>query len=461
MSIPAVGGPHAAATRKAMLRLLPLLCLTYFMSYVDRTNIALAKTHLQADVGISAAAFGLGAGLFFLTYALFEVPSNLVMYRVGPRRWIARIALSWGAVTSLMMFIADDVTFYIGRIALGAAEAGLYPAMMFMMTRWFAQKDRATAIGFIYLAPTLGLLLGGPLGGALMELDDVAGFHGWQWMFLIEGLITMGIGLVVLALLPEVPADAKWLTAREAAVLSERAEDTARDGEASGGHSLDGGSAHSLKGNVRQAFGRPFILLVGVIYFLNQLTMNGVTFNVPSIIESLDVSGSFLVGLLSGVTGIGGTIGVLVIPALYRRFPRESLTIGVLAVSPALVAAVFLAVSSPSVRIVLIGVMSMLLFGTLPVFWSVAMARMAGIVAAAGLAFINTVGLTGGFVGPYLFGLAESDSGDPTSGFPIIIVASLVAGGLAVALRWALRREDRTTDGNAPSPVERDPEVLA
>ena len=453
MSIPVVGGPHAAATRKAMLRLLPLLCLTYFMSYVDRTNIALAKTHLQADVGISAAAFGLGAGLFFLTYSLFEVPSNLIMYRVGPRRWIARIALSWGAVTSLMMFIADDVTFYIGRIALGAAEAGLYPAMMFMMTRWFAQKDRATAIGFIYLAPTLGLLLGGPLGGALMELDDVAGFHGWQWMFLIEGLITMGIGLVVLALLPEVPADAKWLAAEEAAVLSERAEHTAQGGA--------GGAAHSLKGNVGQAFGRPFILLIGVIYFLNQLTMNGVTFNVPSIIESLDVSGSFLVGLLSGVTGIGGTIGVLVIPVLYRRFPRESLTIGVLAVSPAVVAAVFLAVSSPSVRIVLIGVMSMLLFGTLPVFWSVAMARMTGIVAAAGLAFINTVGLTGGFVGPYLFGLAESDSGDPTSGFPIVIVASLVAGGLAVALRWALRREDRTTAAGAPSTVERDPEVLA
>ncbi|CAM5639937.1 MULTISPECIES: MFS transporter [Streptomyces] len=453
MSIPAVGGPHAAATRKALLRLLPLLCLTYFMSYVDRTNIALAKTHLQADVGISAAAFGLGAGLFFLTYSLFEVPSNLVMYRVGPRRWIARIALSWGAVTSLMMFIADDVTFYIGRIALGAAEAGLYPAMMFMMTRWFAQKDRATAIGFIYLAPTLGLLLGGPLGGALMELDDVAGFHGWQWMFLIEGLITMGIGLVVLALLPEVPADAKWLAPQEAAVLSEQAEHTAQGGE--------GGGAHSLKGKMGQAFGRPFILLIGVIYFLNQLTMNGVTFNVPSIIESLDVSGSFLVGLLSGVTGIGGTIGVLVIPALYRRFPRESLTIGVLAVSPALVAAVFLSVSSPSVRIVLIGVMSMLLFGTLPVFWSVAMARMGGIVAAAGLAFINTVGLTGGFVGPYLFGLAESDSGDPTSGFPIVIVASLVAGGLAVALRWALRREDRTTAGSAPSTVERDPEVLA
>ncbi|WP_329038463.1 MFS transporter [Streptomyces sp. NBC_01725] len=453
MPIPAVGGPHAVATRKAMLRLLPILCLAYFMSYIDRTNIALAKTHLQADVGISVAAFGLGAGLFFVTYALLEVPSNLIMYRVGPRRWIARIALTWGAVTSLMMFIDNDVTFYIGRIALGAAEAGLYPAMMFMVTQWFAQKDRVTVTGFIYLAPSLGLLLGGPLGGALMELDDLYGFHGWQWMFLIEGLITMVIGLVVLAFLPERPSDAKWLTADEAAVLSEQAE---RGSETHGGL--------TLKNNMGKAFGRPFILLIGFIYFFNQITMNGVTFNVPSIIESLDVSGAFLIGLLSGVTGIGGTIGVLVIPAIFRRVPRESLTIGVLAVAPAVVAAVFLAVSSPVARIALIGFMSVLTLGTLPIFWSVAMARMSGIVAAAGLAFINTVGLTGGFVGPYLFGLAESDSGDPASGFYIVIVVALIGGGLAVALRRALQQEDRKTAAAATvtttTTIEKDSEVL-
>ncbi|MFF0384117.1 MFS transporter [Streptomyces sp. NPDC004286] len=448
MSIPAVGGVHAVATRKAMLRLLPILCLAYLMSYVDRTNIALAKTHLQADAGISVAAFGLGAGLFFVTYALLEVPSNLVMYRVGPRPWIARIALTWGAVTSLMMFIHDDVTFYIGRIALGAAEAGLYPAMMFMVTRWFAQKDRATAIGFIYLAPTVGLFLGSPLGGALMELDDLGGFHGWQWLFLAEGVMTMVIGMVVLAFLPQRPADAKWLTAEEAAALSDQAD---RGAETGGGQ--------ALRGNLGAAFGRPFILLIGFIYFLNQITINGVTFNVPSIVESLDVSGPFLIGLLSGVTGIGGTIGVLVIPAVFRRVPRESLTIGVLAVAPGVIAAVFLAVASPVVRIALIGVMSVLTLGTLPVFWSVAMARMSGVLAAAGLAFINTVGLTGGFVGPYLFGLAESRSGDPASGFSVVIIASFIGGLLAVPLRWALRREDLQTAGRAPTTIERDPEV--
>ncbi|CAM5392174.1 MFS transporter [Streptomyces hirsutus] len=434
MSITAAGRLHATATRKAMLRLLPILCLAYFMSYVDRTNIALAKTHLQADVGIGVAAFGLGAGLFFLTYAFLEVPSNLIMYRIGPRRWIARIAITWGAVTALMMFITNDVTFYIGRMALGAAEAGLYPAMMFMVTQWFAQKDRATAIGYVYLAATMGIFLGSPLGGGLMELDSLGGLQGWQWMFLVEGLITIVVGLVVLLVLPEQPADAKWLTPQQAAALTQ---------QASVGSDAHGG--HTLRGNMGKAFGRPFILLIGLIYFFNQITINGVTFNVPSIIESLDVSGAFLIGLLSGVTGIGGTIGVLLMPALFRRRPREAFTIGALAVGCAVGAGLFLAVPSPVVRIVLIGVLAVLMIGTLPIFWAVAMARMSGVVAAAGLAFINTVGLTGGFVGPYLFGLAESGSGDPTSGFYIVIIASLIGGGLAVALHRALRREDRKT----------------
>ncbi|WP_051158962.1 MFS transporter [Tsukamurella sp. 1534] len=421
---------HRTATRKAMVRLVPILCLAYFMSYVDRTNIALAKTHLQADVGISAAAFGLGAGLFFLTYAFLEVPSNLVMYRVGPRRWIARIAFTWGTVTALMMFVTNDITFYIGRIALGAAEAGLYPAMMFMVTQWFAQQDRARAIGYIYLAATLGIFLGAPMGGALMELDDLAGMHGWQWMFLVEGLLTIVVACVVLAVLPEKPSDAAWLSAAEARELTGRA---VLDGEP---------EHHSLRGNWKTAFGRSFILLIGAIYFLNQITINGVTFNVPSIIEAMDIEGSFLIGLLSGITGVGGTIGVLLMPRLIKRFTNESYVIGVLALGCAIIASVFLMVPSPLVRIVLIGLLAVLMLGTLPLFWSVAMARMSGLMAAAGLAFINTVGLTGGFVGPYVFGLVESRSGTPVTGFYVVIAVSIAGALLALALYRAVQRED-------------------
>ncbi len=423
---------HAIATRKAMLRLLPVLCLAYFMSYVDRTNIAMAKTHLQADVGISAAAFGLGAGLFFITYASLEVPSNLIMYRVGPRRWIFRIAVSWGTVTALMMFVNNDITFYLIRILLGAAEAGLFPAMMFMITQWFAQKDRATAIGYTYLAATLGIFFGGPMGGALMGMQDTLGLHGWQWMFLVEGVLTVLVGFVILAMLPDKPQSAAWLSQEEADALTDAA---------TGGNEAH--ERHSLKGNVKIAFGRPFILLVGLIYFLNQITNNGVTFNVPSIVEEMDVSSTFVIGLLSGVTGIGGTIGVLLIPRIAKRYTNESAIIGYLAIGCAVAAALFLMTSSPVLRIILIGILALCFTGTLPLFWSVAMPRMTGLMAAAGLAFINTVGLTGGFVGPYVFGLAETATGTPTTGFWIIIGVSVIGGLLAIALGKALKKEDR------------------
>lgn len=423
---------HAVATRKAMLRLLPILCLAYFMSYVDRTNIAMAKTHLQADVGISVAAFGLGAGLFFITYAFLEVPSNLIMYRVGPRRWIFRIAVSWGTVTALMMFVSNDITFYLLRILLGAAEAGLFPAMMFMITQWFAQKDRATAIGYTYLAATLGVFFGGPMGGALMGMQDTLGLHGWQWMFLVEGVLTVLVGFVILVMLPDKPQTASWLSQEEADALT----DAATGGD-------EAHERHSLKGNVKVAFGRPFILLVGLIYFLNQVTNNGVTFNVPSMVEEMNVSNSFMIGLLSGVTGIGGTIGVLLVPWIAKRYTNESALIGYLALACAVVAGLFLISSSPVLRLFLIGLLALCFTGTLPLFWSVAMPRMTGLMAAAGLAFINTVGLTGGFVGPYVFGLAETASGTPTTGFWIIIGVSVIGALLAIALGKALKREDR------------------
>ncbi|MFF2088297.1 MFS transporter [Nocardia sp. NPDC058176] len=430
---------HARATRKVMFRLLPVMCAAYFMAYIDRTNVALAKTNLQADIGISVTAFGLGAGLFFLSYAFFEVPSNLIMHRVGARRWITRIALTWGALSAAMMFVQNDLSFYLLRFLLGIAEAGLYPALMYTVTLWFSQKDRATVVGFIYLAPTVALIVGSPMGGALMELDGLLGLHGWQWMFLIEGLITMLVGVLVWFKLPEVPQDAKWLTAEEAEVLSARAAAGAGDHET------------TIRGNMRKAFGRPFIVIVALIYMFNQITNVGIVFNVPSIIEDLDIHGAFLIGLLSGVAGIGATIGVVLIPIVHRRFDNEVALIGILAGATAVTSVAFLLASSPVVKIVLIAVSMIFVFGTLPLFWSVAMARMSGLIAAAGLAFINTIGLIGGFIGPYAFGLVEDATGNPAAGFYVVIAASLVGVALAPMLGSAIRREDATRAEETPT----------
>src|SRR3954468_1041694 len=187
---------HELATRKAVTRLLPVLGIAYFMSYVDRTNVALAKTALGTDIKLSAAAYGLGAGLFFVSYALLEVPSNLVLYRVGARVWITRIAVTWGAVCAAMMFVQDELSFYALRLLLGATEAGLFPALMYMVTQWFSQKHRVTMVGLIYTAPCVAIFVGSPVGGALMELDGRAGLHGWQWRFLVEGLVTILVGVL-------------------------------------------------------------------------------------------------------------------------------------------------------------------------------------------------------------------------------------------------------------------------
>jgi MFS family permease len=424
---------HKRATRKAVLRLLPVMCAVYFMAYIDRTNVALAKTHLNADVGISAAAFGFGAGIFFISYAFLEIPSNLVMYRVGPRRWIARIAVTWGALSALMMFVQGDLSFYVMRFLLGAAEAGLYPALMYMVTVWFAQHYRATVVGFIYLAPTIALVIGGPMGGALMELDSALGLHGWQWMFLIEGLVTILVGVLVWFKLPQTPTEAKWLTPDEAQILTERATGDDHD------------HATHIRGNLRKAFGRPFVIIVALIYFFNQITNVGIVFNIPAIVEDLDVSGSFLIGLVSGSAGIGATIGVLLVPRLFAWYQREASAVGILAAATLVTSVAFMLTTSATARIVLIAVSMIFVFGTLPLFWSIAMARMSGLVAAASLAFINTIGLIGGFVGPYLFGLAETATDNPSAGFYVVIISSVIGVALAPLLARAIRREDAAT----------------
>ena len=413
-----------------MIRLIPMMCLVYFMSYIDRTNAALAKTHLQTDLGISAAAYGLGAGLFFLSYAFLEIPSNLTMFKVGPRVWIVRIAITWGVLSGLMMFVQGERSFYVLRFLLGAAEAGLFPSLMYMITIWFAQKHRATAIGFLYLAATIALTVGGPFGGAMMELDGLGGLHGWQWMFMLEGMLTVVVGAVTWFKLPEAPKNARWLTEAEAEILTEQAIGATPRTEV------------KLRGNMAIAFGRPFIIILGLIYMLNQITTIGIIFNVPAIVESLHVHGSFLIGLISGITGIGGTIGVLVIPRIYRRFHHEAAAVGIVAGLTALTTIIYTMTSNPTAKIILIGVAMIFIIGTLPLFWSIAMARMSGLMAAAGLAFINTIGLIGGFAGPYMFGLAETKTGNPSAGFSVVIWSSIIGVLLALLLHVALRRED-------------------
>ena len=187
----------AALTPLLFKRLLPLLVLAYVISFIDRTNIALAKQHMALDLGISAAAYGLGAGLFFLSYALLEVPSNLIMHRVGARFWITRIMITWGLLSAGMAFVQGEASFYVMRLLLGAAEAGLFPGVMLYLTYWFGRQERARATGYFLLGVCIANIVSGPLAGALLQLDGLGGWHGWQWMFVIEGLPAVALAWVV------------------------------------------------------------------------------------------------------------------------------------------------------------------------------------------------------------------------------------------------------------------------
>jgi MFS family permease len=424
-----------------MFRLLPVLGIAYFMPYVDRTNVALAKTALEADLGIGAAAYGLGAGLFFLSYALLEVPSNLVLYRVGARAWITRIAVSWGAVSAAMMFVQDELTFYLLRLLLGATEAGLFPALMYMVTQWFAQKHRVTMVGLIYLAPCIAIVLGSPLGGALMELDGQAGLQGWQWMFLVEGVVTILVGVLVWFTLAARPDDAKWLTPEEAAELNARAVGN------------DAPSATRIRGNVRLAFGRPTVLLLGAIYFINQAISSGIGFNFPALLQSLGLSSPFLIGLVAGGSGIAGLAGVLFFPWVQRRFGHEITLIGLCAGAVLVILVVFLMVTDPVWSVGLIFLSSFFALGTLPLFWSVAMSRMSGLLAAAGLAFINMLGITGGFVGPTAYGLIEQATDSLLAPYYVMTAAACVGVALVAVLAVAIRREKAAGPGTPAQPA--------
>ena len=430
---------HRIATHKAMLRLIPLMCAIYFMSFLDRTNVALAKIQLAADVGISAAAYGFGSGIFFLGYALLEVPSNLAAHRVGPRRWIARIAVTWGILSTAMMFVQGTTSFYVLRVLLGIAEAGLFPALMYMVTLWFAPHDRPVVVGWIYIAPALALMLGNPLGGALMQLDGFGGLHGWQWMFMIEGIPSVIVGIVLFFAMPERPRDARWLSAAERDVLETHAVIDAH------------GRAEYSSANWIAALKRPTTVLIGLIYFLNQVAFVGLYFFAPAIVHQMHVDSPLLIGFLAASVGLGFLLGVLILPRIHRRVNSDCVFLGVLTAGLVVGACVYLAVTTPAARICLLTVTAFFGGGVLPSYWAIAMKRLQGIQAAAGLAFINTIGLIGGFVGPYLFGMAETSSGRSDAGFSVILVAAVLGLALVPLLAKAIRGEARVESSREPA----------
>ena len=415
-------------TKKNFKKLMPLLVIVYIISFVDRTNIGMAKEALQADIGLSAAAYGLGAGLFFLCYAVLESPSNLIMHKTGARFWIARIMVTWGIISMLMAIVWNDTSFYILRILLGVAEAGLYPGIILYISYWFPQKYRARAIGIFLLGVSIANIIGAPLAGALLQMHGLLGLHGWQWMFIIEGLPAVFLAYGVWHWLPDKPRNAKWLSDEDKDLIERylASEDVGEE------------SSHSDLRALGPVVRDPIIWLVVIAYFTHQIAVYSLSYFLPSMIKSYDANmGSVTVGLITAIPWIAAALGSWFLPkyATGLRKSKFMASIGFLTVAAGLTIA---AVAATNLWVAVIGffIAASQLFVIQSILFTFPQQRFSGATVAAAVAFMNMCGLAGGFLGPTVMGKLEQSTGNELAGLWFIIIAVLIGSVLVWGLKY-------------------------
>ena len=417
--------------RKAARRLLPLLVLLYLINYLDRGNIGFAALTMNADLGLSSAAYGLGAGLFFIGYFFFEVPSNVVLHKVGARLWIARIMITWGLVASATAFVQGEVSFYVVRVLLGIAEAGFFPGVLLYLTYWFPRAERARIVALTFLAVPLASVIGSPLSTVLIQHGDgLLGFDaGWRFMFFVEGLPALVLGVAVLFLLPSRPSSARWLTPAEATALEERlaAEDAREVGS---------------EVPTRQALTDPRVLALSVVYFGIVFGLYVLAFFLPQVIagfqEQFGTTFSLLqVGLVTAVPYAFAAVAMVLWARHSDRAGERAGHVAVAAFIGAVAIAAALYMDSPLAVMVCITVCAIGVYAAIPVFWQLPTRLLTGVGAAAGIALINSFGNLAGFAAPYLTGWLEDLTGSFRTGLWVVAAVMVVAGLVALRFRRA------------------------
>ena len=426
-----------SAMRKASWRIIPLLGLGYLFSSLDRLNISFAAAQMNLDLGFSATVYGFGAGFFFLTYALLEVPSGMVMPRVGARRWIARIMISWGLVSAAMMFIKTPWQFYALRLLLGAAEAGFWPTAIYVVSSWFPGAHRGRALSRFYAFGGVASIVMGALSGWLLALDGTAGLHGWQWLFLVEGLPTILVGLAVLKFLPDDPRTANWLTREEKGWLV---------GELDGGDVRHGAtSGHHVLRSLRD----PLVVQLAVISTLAIGSYVGFSLIVPQLLRNATGFSVQNVGYLVSLAGVLSVIGMLASGwHSDRQGQRWTHLIGSLLLTCASFALIAVA-KTPGAMItgylVLNLVWPAVTLSMCLVLTEIVAVRMVAVAMAA----VNTLSQLGAFAVPSLWGISKDATGSYALGLTLVPVAFVVATGLAIVLRRKVRGKDVALPGVA------------
>ncbi|EEH13510.1 tartrate transporter [Brucella abortus str. 2308 A] len=405
--------------RKVAFRIIPLLMICYIIAYLDRVNVGFAKLQMSEELGFSEAIYGLGAGLFFIGYFFFEIPSNILLHKLGARLWIARIMITWGLLSALFAFVQTEWQFYILRFLLGAAEAGFYPGVILYLTYWFPSHRRGKMFALFQAGSPAAGIFGNPLSGWIMDqFHDTAGWQGWQWMFVLEAIPAVVLGVVILLYLDNSVKAAKWLTEEEKAIIS-------RDIEAD---SKGKAASHSLMSLVKN----PMLWVMTLIYFCFVMGQYGLTLWMPTLIRASGVTSNVTIGLLGAIPFICAIIAMVIFSrsADHYRERRWHLVV------PALLGAVgFVVAASATNTTVSIIFLSMAAAGVLacaPLFWSLPTAILSGAAAAAGIALINSVANLAGFISPYMVGIIRDATHSSELG--MYVLAGFLILGAAIVL---------------------------
>jgi MFS family permease len=420
-----------AINSKVMRRLLPFLLLMYVLAFLDRANIGFAQKALQHDTGLSNAAFAFGAGVFFVGYALFEVPSNLLLHRVGARLWMCRIMVTWGLVSAAMCFAHTPSAFYTIRFLLGVAEAGFFPGVIYYLTHWFPQSARARAVGLFYFGAPLAFIFGSPLSGLLLDLHGLFGLVGWQWLFLIEGGMATAVGVWAFWFLDNQPEDARWLEPEERRTLRAALDENTRDA-----------SSHGPR-NVLAALGDRRVLLLSLVYLLIQMSVYGVIFYLPQQVAALlGTTVGPRVGLVAALPWLCALVVTWVVP---RRADRTGghrrWAVALLVLAGVGIGASGLIHNAVFALVALCCAASGFIAAQ-PLFWTFPTRYLTGAAAAGGIALINSLGGIGGFIAPNLRSGAEHAFASTSAGLLALGAASLLA---ALLIGTLFRRDTAPT----------------
>lgn len=400
-------GLEARTMRKVLRHLIPLAIVCYFVNYLDRVNLSFAALEMNKDLGFSATVYGFGAGVFFIAYFLLETPSNLILVRVGARRWIARIMFTWGLLSGAMAFIQGETSFYIIRFLLGAAEAGFFPGMLFYLSLFFPASYRGRMVSTFMVATAFSAVFGAPVSSLILYLNGFGGLRGWQWVFIMEAVPALVMSIIILVFLKDSPAEATWLDEDERDWLVARQAAERRQREA----------VHDL--SVLQVLHNPRVLALGAAGFGIAYSTYGIVYFLPQIVKAFGLT-NMQTGLVSAIPFLVAALGMI----WYGRRSDRSMerrshcAIAFMTCALGLVATALL--PSPTLRLIALCVAAFGAWSTLPVFWSMPTAFLSGAAAAAGVAYINSIANIAGFIGPFVMGWIKDATGSFDGGLLVI-----------------------------------------